>query len=181
MAEVANLPDAPNISLVQRPAAMVNLRGPGDDTGFVTRAGGIIGLPLPTAPNRFVGAGGRQCVWQGPDEWLVIDTAEPADGLCDRLDDALADWHHAVTDVSGNRVALRLCGPAATAVLAVGCPLDLDPRRFTAGMAVQTVLARTTVTLMKIDDAPNFDILVRRSLARYVQAWLVNAAANGLL
>lgn len=167
-----------NISLSQRaPVTMINLRGAGSDPVFVAQAGRVIGLPLPVTSNTFLAAPGLHCVWQGPDDWLIMDAVREAESLAHQLDDALVDFHHAVTDVSGNRVTLRLSGNAAIELLSVGCPLDLDRRVFKPGMAVQTVLARTTVTLMNIDGT-TFDVLVRRSFGRCVQAWLVNAAGG---
>jgi sarcosine oxidase subunit gamma len=178
-AKTASVLEMPNISLRQMPfAAMLNLRGPADDARFVELSSAIIGLPLPTAPNRFVSSNGRHCLWQGPDEWLIIDTDNKAGDIARQFGDVLADFHHAVTDVSGNRVTLRLSGHWATELLSVGCSLDFGAGAFLPGMALQTILARTPVTIMCITEAPTFDLLARRSLARYLQAWLVNAAGS---
>lgn len=167
------------ISLRQMPAAsMINLRGPADDPAFVRRCCDIIGLPLPIDPNRFNNVGARSCLWQGPDEWLVIDADAAETGLIQDLDDALADFHHAVTDVSGNRLVLRLTGGRALELLSAGCSLDVATLLSRRGMSAQTILARTPVTIQRIDEAPTFDLLVRRSFARYLQDWF--AAVNEL-
>lgn len=171
--------DIPAISIVQLPAAMmINLRGPGDDPSFAQRAARLIGLPLPTTPNLFFTAHGRYCLWLGPDEWLIIDRVNMAHELSRMLDDGLADFHHAVTDVSGNRATLRVSGSTAAELLSVGCSFDLDLHHFKRGMAAQTLLARTPVILMRPDDRPVFDILTRRSLVRYLQSWLIQAAGS---
>jgi sarcosine oxidase subunit gamma len=175
----SNWLDTPDISLRQMPTVgMINLRGQVDDAAFVEICGRIVGLPLPILPNRFVSAGGRHCLWQGPDEWLIIDADNEPDNLACSLDAALADIHHAVTDVSGNRVTLRLSGNGAIELLSAGCSLDLGIDALPRGTVVQTILARTPVTIMRLDDVPTFDLLVRRSLAQYLQAWLVNAAGS---
>lgn len=171
--------ETPTISLRQLPCAtMINLRGPGDDPAFAEICGRIIGLPLPTAPNRFVSSKRRHCLWQGPDEWLIIETDSKAASLASRLDDELTAFHHAVTDVSGNRITLRLSGHWMIELLSAGCPLDFCADAFKQGMTVQTTLARTPVTVMFVNDAPTFDLLVRRSLVNYLQAWLVTAAGS---
>jgi sarcosine oxidase subunit gamma len=169
---------ARTIALSQRPAAaMISLRGNGADPDFVKRASRALDLPLPVTPGSLVAANERSCLWQGPDEWLVIDLEGQAEPLCQRLDRALDGIHCAVTDVSGNRLILRIAGEAAAELLSIGCSLDLDARVFTPGMVAQTLLARANVTLIKFDDG-SFDVHVRRSFARYLKAWLVNAATG---
>ena len=90
-----------------------------------------------------------------------------------KLSAALSGLHVAVTDVSGNRVILALRGPAARAVLEKGCSLDLDPRVFGIGQSAQTLVARAQVVLLAQPDG--FDILPRRSFARYLREWLEDA------
>lgn len=166
---------APELDFLLRrmPAAtMINLRGSAEDLAFAETCCNIIGLALVVESNRFDAANGRSCLWQGPDEWLIV--VDNAGDLERRLDNALSEFHHAVTDVSGNRVILRLSGPRATELLAAGCTLDLDSAG--PGTVVQTLLARMPVTILKIDDDPTFDLLVRRSFASYLENWLLNVA-----
>lgn len=176
-----NLIETPDFTLRQMPSVrMTNMRGRSEDAAFGTICGTVIGLPLPIVPNRFASADGRHCLWQGPDEWLIVDGSAQGGDLAAQLDAALADCHHAVTDVSGNRTILRLSGPGSVELLSAGCSLDFSVELALAGIVVQTILARTPVTIMRVDEAPTFDLLVRRSLASYVQAWLVHAAGSGL-
>lgn len=155
---------------------MVNLRGAGDV--FLAAAERSLGMPLPLQANRFHAAGGRRAIWLGPDEWLVIGTADEADTLETRLGAALAESAAAVTDVTGNRLSFRLAGPAARDLIAGGCALDLHPRVFGPGHCAQTLLARTGVILLQHDDVPTFDLLVRRSFARYLIDWFDRIAAT---
>lgn len=169
----------PLLSFVERPlVGMVNLRGDPRAEGFAARVGDVIGTPFPVAANRFVEAGGVQCVWQGPDEWLLTAPLGQLRGLVDALEAALAGLHHAVTDVTGQRLVFRLKGRHAAALLASGCSLDLDAEAFPTGSAAQTLFAGTTVSILKVDPLPSFDIHVRRSFKRYLQAWIVQAAGT---
>ena len=68
----------------------------------------VRGAP-PVAPNRWVAG----AVWLGPDEWLAVGEV------------ALPRGARAV-DVSDQRTALDVTGPAARELLAGGCTLDLD-------------------------------------------------------
>ncbi|WP_165769552.1 sarcosine oxidase subunit gamma [Arboricoccus pini] len=157
------------------PPGALNLRGDLADHGFVSKACAVLGCELPRAPNSVQSAGELTVLWLGPDEWLVLTAPGGEISLAERLEEALLETHVAVTDVSGNRAHLRLKGAAAREVLAKGCPLDLHPRMFKPGSCAQTVLARTSMLLHLLDDAPTFDLFPRRSFAPYVVAWLVDA------
>jgi sarcosine oxidase, subunit gamma len=156
-------------------AAQLGLRGDAGDKRFVERVAGVLGVAPPTAPNTAAGAGSVALLWLSPDEWLV--TAKEAPGeLAGRLRGALAGQHVAVVDLSASRVVFELAGPRARDVLAKGCGLDLHPRAFGPGRCAQTALARAAVILHLADETPRYRIFVRRSFARYLEAWLRDAA-----
>lgn len=155
------------------PPAAVNLRGDPADPAFLRATGVVLGAVLPLKANTVATADARTIVWLGPDEWLVLGLPGSETALAAALDAAVAGLHAAVTDVSGNRVLLRLTGPGAADVLAKGCSLDLDPRVFAPGQSAQTLVARAQVLLLARGDG--FDILPRRSFGRYLRDWLEDA------
>jgi sarcosine oxidase subunit gamma len=117
-------------------------------------------------------------LWLGPDAWLLTCPPAEAAARIESLRVALAEVHAAVVDVSDDRAVIRLAGPSARDVLAKGCPLDLHPRTFAAGRCAQSLLAKASVLLHPLDDAPGgpvFDIYVARSFAHYLWAWLEDA------
>jgi sarcosine oxidase subunit gamma len=124
------------------------------------------GLRLSTAPNRVTTAGDPRALWLAPDEWLVLAPA----GMS-------LEERPGRIDVSAHRTLLEIRGRAARALLARGCPLDLDPRSFAADHCAQTLLARVDVILFRLDPAPeeSFGVLVRSSFARYLVTWLQDA------
>jgi sarcosine oxidase subunit gamma len=83
-------------------------------------------------------------------------------------------------DVSANRTTISVGGPRARDLLAFGCSIDLDERRFKPGMCAQTLLARAGVIIVPVGPAvePAFRILVRPSFAAYLAAWLADAATG---
>ena len=83
-----------------------------------------------------------------------------------------------VVDVSANRTALELSGPAARSVLETSCSLDLHPRTFAAGRCAQTSLARIPVILHQLTEEPRYRILVRPSFAIHLATWLKDAWAG---
>lgn len=167
-------------SLVElAPPALIDVRGRAGDAAFDDAVASVLGAKPPTAANRFVMAGDVTIAWLGPDQWLIIAPAGEEAALTEALASALDGLHHAVTDVSGGRSVFRLTGEGARDLLAAGSPFDFHPRRFGPGDCAQTVLARTTALILQRDAAPTYDVLVRRSFARYLWDWLTSAALSG--
>jgi len=133
---------------------------------------------LPLAPNRVAITGLLRVLWLGPDEWLAVMEGDAPD-LLPRLERAVAGRRAAVIDLSSSRVAIEIAGSAARDLLAAGCGLDLHPRAFGPGQCAQTLLARVPVILDQLDAAPRYRVLSRRSYARWLTNWLIDAA-NGL-
>lgn len=109
----------------------------------------------------------------GPDEWLVV--AEEDADLETELRAVLTGDRDAIVDVSDQRTTFELAGPRARAILGMACSIDLHPRAFGPGRCAETMLARAGVVLWQVDDTPTFRLLVRRSFAAYVVAWLLDA------
>lgn len=140
--------------------AQVSLRLAGEDD-----------LGLPRTPNAWTASDGRELLWLGPDEWLVVGEPGTAESLVAWLEGALADAHRAVVDVSSNRVAIELEGDRRFELLEQGCGLDLHPRSWRAGMCAQTLLARVPVLLQERGDATR--VFVRPSFADWLVDWFV--------
>jgi sarcosine oxidase, subunit gamma len=143
---------------------------------------GAQGLGLPTTPSTWVARGDGQAIWLGPDEWLVTDPFRGPQELESELRPAVGP-SGAVVDVSAQRTTLRLGGEHVRDVLATGCAVDLHPRAFPAGSAAQTTLGLAGVVLLALDDgidggATQYQVLVRSSFARYLAAWLLDAATE---
>ena len=134
----------------------------------------VLGTPLPRSAGGVAGHSRLSVLWLGPDEWLVVSQL-PAEALVAALQEAVADAHAAVVDVSANRTVLELTGAAARAVLEKGCPLDLHPRAFGPGQAVSTTLARIPLILWQVG-TESYRLLPRSSFADYVARWLLDAA-----
>jgi sarcosine oxidase, subunit gamma len=151
--------------------SMLNLRPSTPSSAIAATLGG----PLPTAPCTAMRHGARDVLWLGPDEWLVVCPPGEEDGL----EPALRSAGAAVTDVSAQRTVLSLSGPSSAEVLAHGCAIDLHPQMAPAGTCVQTLLARTGITIVVQDDrASAFTLLVRASFAGYLASWLIDACAD---
>jgi sarcosine oxidase subunit gamma len=167
------LPDTVSIT-VEPYVAMVDVR-----LGAVgAEASAALGVDLPTAPNTWVpvGSAGR-AVWLGPDEWLLTSTTEAPEELEARVRAAVLPLGGSATDVSAQRIGLRLTGARVRDVLAKGCSIDLHPRAFGRGSSAQTPLGQAGVVLLGLSDAgDDVVVLVRSSFAGYLADWLLDAA-----
>ncbi|MEU8381556.1 sarcosine oxidase subunit gamma family protein [Streptosporangium sp. NPDC048865] len=179
----------PHLRIAELPfLTQVDLRvEPGSDTAADIAL--ALGVPLPTEPGTVAttdggaspsaaSASGRQVLWLGPDEWLVVGPPDDT-GLEAGLRAAAGTGHAAVTDVSAQRTVLLVTGRDARDLLSHGCALDLHPRAFGPGRCARTMLARAQVVLAAHED-DGFRIFVRSSFADYLAAWLLDAAGEYL-
>ncbi|MGY1634082.1 sarcosine oxidase subunit gamma [Geodermatophilus sp. SYSU D01186] len=166
------LPDPVGIT-VEPFVAMVDVR-----LGEVdAQASAALGVDLPTTPNTWVPAATGRAVWLGPDEWLLTSTTETPGELEARVRAAVLPLGGSATDVSAQRIGLRLTGARVRDVLARGCSIDLHPRVFGRGSSAQTVLGQAGVVLLALSDAgDDYAVLVRSSFAGYLADWLLDAA-----
>jgi sarcosine oxidase subunit gamma len=95
-----------------------------------------------------------------------------------RLERAIAGRRAAVNDLSSSRAVIQISGAGARAVLEAGCGLDLHSRVFAPGHCAQSLLARVPVILDQIDRTPRYRVLVRRSYARWLIDWLIDAVGG---
>ena len=156
--------------------AAVSVRLDPGDEALLRRVHAALGSALPEVPGRVAGdPDGRHALWLGPDEWLVMGPAGTAGEIEAAVRSAAGDAFVVTVDVSANRLAFELSGPAARELLESGCPVDLHPRAFRAGFCAQTLLARAGVLLHQVSDEPRYRVWIRPSFARYLAAWLTDA------
>ncbi len=141
-------------------------------------AGRGFGLPMPEAACRAGSAAGRAALWLGPDERLLLAPAGLEDVRAGELEAAIGSLPHSLVNVSDRQVALSIAGPAASELLAYGCPLDLDDAAFPVGMCTRTVLARADVVLWR-SSPEEYHLETARSFAGYVLGWLREAERGG--
>jgi len=136
----------------------------------------LAGVPLPLEPNRVASMRELRTLWLGPDEWLVTAPQGVAPELLARITRALAGRQATVSDLSASRAAIEIAGRRARSLLEKGCGLDLHPRAFGPGQCAQTLFARLPVILDQVSAAPAYRLFVRRSAARWLCEWLIDAA-----
>jgi sarcosine oxidase subunit gamma len=134
-------------------------------------------LDLPMEPNTWTASGeGRDRLWLGPDEWLVVGPEGSGSTMVAELGAALVGVHRSIIDVSANRTAFEVSGDGRHELLSHGCGLDLDPRSWRTGMCAQSLLARVPVILQERADRTR--IFVRPSFAAYMATWFARDDAQ---
>ena len=121
---------------------------------------------FPLEPNTWSLVREGEVLWLGPDEWLVVAAPGEAEPLVAELESRLAGGHRSVVDVSANRVVIELAGASRLELLSSACPIDLDPRSWTAGRCAQTLFGGAQVLLQ--ERASDTRLIVRPSFATYV-------------
>ena len=159
------------------PRAQLCLRGKAGPE-FEDSVENVLGLRPPSEAGTSAGHGDRRLFWLGPDEWLAVFRDEDREEVLPALRAALEASHASVVDVSHARAVVSVSGRDARSLLLKGCHLDLHPSHFRAGSVAQSRFARCHVLLHQTDDAPAYDLYVQRSFARYLWAWLEDAAAE---
>ena len=74
-------------------------------------ASAITALGFPERPNTASAWQGRDVLWLGPDEWLVVAEAGSEAVVLEGLEAALGSVHRSVINVSANRAVFELRGP----------------------------------------------------------------------
>ncbi|MHA7279525.1 sarcosine oxidase subunit gamma [Arthrobacter sp. MDT2-2] len=155
---------------------MVGLRvDPRSDEG--SRVAAVVGS-LPSRCGGVGGADGVSVLWLGPSEFLVVAPEGAHDSLggdlIGSLTAALGGAPGQVVDLSANRTTFELSGPRARAVLEKGCSLDLHPRSFPPGTALNTEVGNIPLVLEKTGEE-SFRLFPRASFADFLGRWLLDA------
>ena len=151
-------------------AVRVSLRARPDAVAALSKA---LGLLLPTRPKTTAQNGSRSAIWLGPDEWLLIDSAEST--LIADL--AKVKVLHSAVDISHRNIGIIVSGSGAEAVVSGGCPQDLSLRVFPVGAASRTVLGKIEVVIWRTAEN-TFRVECWRSFSPYAFAFLQESARD---
>lgn len=152
------------------------LRGDINDEAFSRGVFQALGLELPV-PLGIVAEGETSLQWQGPDEWLLIVPGGEELDVEQRLREALAGQHVAITNISGGQTLLELSGSKVRDVLMKSTSYDVHPLNFPVGKAVGTVFAKSQCFIRHTAE-DTWELVVRRTFADYFWLWLQDASAE---
>ena len=133
----------------------------------------LLGAALPTRVGEAIGAGQRQLLKTGPEQFWILGSA--TDDLAARLQDAVDPSTGAVTPLSHSRTRIIVEGAPARELLIQGIPLDLHSDVFRPGQFALTGLHHTPVLLLR-SAQDRYEIFAMRTFALSVWEWLTDAA-----
>jgi heterotetrameric sarcosine oxidase gamma subunit len=133
----------------------------------------LLGAALPARVGQIAGAGARQLLKTGPEQFWILDPA--ADDLTARLQGAIDPSIGAVTPLSHSRTRIIVDGAPARELLIQGIPLDLYWDVFREGQFALTGLHHTPVLLLR-SAQDRYEIFAMRTFALSVWEWLTDAA-----
>ena len=134
----------------------------------------LLGTTLPDNPQENTGSE-QSIYWLSPNDWLLLNPPADPDSIKAALQNASSNATCAVTDVSDAWSIIDLSGEAAPATLAQGCSVDFHHNAFTPGHYTLTRLQHLPVIIHRLDNTPQFRILVDRSLSQFLRDWLTAA------
>ena len=165
--------EAPGVVLAEcRPRSMVQLNG-APEPGVLAEALGASDAEV--TPNRSFDAGAVRYAWNGPGQWLAESDERSPGALIEQVESALRDHGASATDLSHARTVMRVCGPAATDLLAKLCPIDVETMR--TGDSAATLAGPFNVQVVKTGDE-ELRLYVFRSLGLAMWEMLQDEAAE---
>lgn len=155
----------------------VNVRFQSYDVQVRRKFRRLMGFDVPLVPNTFILHEESLCARLGPDEWLIITPQHVQGSLESMLNEFSSDDEYSTcVDISAAQTIIRVTGPKTAELLGRGVTYDLHSDNFSPGSCVQTMLARTAVTLLaQTAEDVTIDIVIRRSFADYLWRWLTDA------
>jgi sarcosine oxidase subunit gamma len=154
----------------------LTLRGDSQDPAFAEAVQQVLGLVLPPALG-LVSRDGVSLQWVSPDEFLVVLPRGDEWATEQALREALRGQHIQVVNVSGGQTLLELRGNKVPELLMKSTSYDVHPSQFPVGKAVGSNFAKTQLYI-RHSATDTWELLVRRSFADYIWAWLQDASAE---
>lgn len=159
-------------SLSPAPAGTrINLRA---RTEGMATAKKVLGFTLPQKSKSSLTKGTTDCLWIGPDEWLILDK-ESSDLAAKFAKEG--NTKLSAVDVSHRNTGITVSGPKAVLTINSGCPQDLLLEAFPVGAASRTILAKSEIVLYRTGE-DTFRVECWRSFSDYVWKFLEDAAKS---
>ena len=154
----------------------LTLRGDSKDPAFAAAVHRVLGLELPSALG-LVSKAETSLQWMSPDEFLLVLPTGEELATEQKLREALQGQHIQIVNVSGGQTLLELSGPKVPELLMKSTSYDVHPSQFPVGKAVGSNFAKIQLYIRHTGEDV-WQLLVRRSFADYIWAWLQDASAG---
>ena len=156
----------------------INLRGNTQDRDFLSNAGSVLDVLIPTEPNIMITNTELQIIWLSPNEWLLrFLKNENFIKILNELNTKLNAEKTSITDISENKTIIRVEGDKTTELLRKFMVLNIDEALENNLKVAQTIFVKIPVLIIRNHhdhEKQSFDIHVNRSHATYLRNLLLD-------
>ena len=156
----------------------INLRGNTKDRDFLSNAGSILDVLIPTEPNTIITNTELQIMWLSPNEWLLnFLKNENFIKIFNELNNKLNPEKTSITDISENKTIIRVEGDKTTDLLRKFMVLNIDEALGNNLKVAQTIFVKIPILIIRNhlnEEKQSFDIHVNRSHTTYLRDLLLD-------
>ena len=156
----------------------INLRGNTKDRDFLSNAGSVLDILIPTEPNTKITNTELQVIWLSPNEWLLsFYKNENFTRILNELNNKLNPEKTSITDISENKTIIRVEGDKTTELLRKFMVLNIDDVLQDNLKVAQTIFVKIPVLIIRNHlnkEKQSFDIHVNRSHTTYLRNLLLD-------
>ena len=167
------------ISIEELPfVGKINLRGDTKDRDFISNAGSVLDILIPTEPNTKIQNKDLQVIWLSPNEWLLSFLNDNHFiRIFEKLNNKLNTEKTSITDTSENKTIIRIEGNHTTELLRKFMVLDIDNALNSNLKVAQTIFVKIPILIIRNhydQEMQSFDIHVNRSHTTYLRNLLLD-------
>ena len=156
----------------------INLRGNVKDRDFLSNAGSVLNVLIPTEPNTKITNTELQIIWLSPNEWLLrFLKNENFIKILNELNNKLNPEKSSITDISENKTIIRVEGNKTTELLSKFMVLNIDNVLKDNLKVAQTIFVKIPILIVRNhlnQEKQSFDIHVNRSHTTYLRDLLID-------
>ncbi len=160
----------------------INLRGDTNDRDFMSNAGSVLDILIPTEPNTKIQNKVLQVIWLSPNEWLLsFLNHNHFIRIFEELNNKLNPEKTSITDISENKTVIRIEGNQTTELLRKFMVLDIDNILNSNLRVAQTIFVKIPVIIIRNhhdQETQSFDIHVNRSHSNYLRDLLLDGCTQ---
>ena len=156
----------------------INLRGNIKDRDFLSNAGSVLNVLIPTEPNTKITNSELQIIWLSPNEWLLrFLKNENFIKILNELNNKLNPEQSSITDISENKTIIRVEGDKTTELLSKFMVLNIDNVLKDNLKVAQTIFVKIPILIVRNhlnQEKQSFDIHVNRSHTTFLRDLLID-------
>ena len=160
----------------------INLRGDTKDRDFMSNAGSVLDIVIPTEPNTKIQNNDVQVIWLSPNEWLLnFLNDNHFIKILEELNNKLNPEKTSITDISENKTVIRIEGNHTKELLRKFIVLDIDSALNSNLRVAQTIFVKIPILIIRNhndQEKQSYDIHLNRSHSKYLRDLLLDGCTQ---